>query len=320
LRRDYGNISGASVGAIQRRLLVQEEQGADHFFGEPAINLADLMQADFSGNGVVSILDASKLTVQAPAVYGSFLLWLISELYEQLPEIGDPDVPRLVFFFDEAHLLFKKSSPELIEKIEQVVRLIRSKGVGIYFITQSPLDIPEAVLGQLGLKVQHALRAFTPKDRKVIKSAAQSFRPNPDFDTETTLTDLGIGEALVSVLDIKGRPLPVQRTLIRPPESSIGALDQPARQSRIDRSPLKGRYDAAVDRESAYEILKDRAKEAQAQQEKIETAQPLKKAKRGRPRQSAGEAFVKSAARAIGSQVGRQIMRGILGSLFGGRR
>jgi len=320
LRREYGNISGASIGAIQRQLLVHEEQGAENFFGEPAINLADLMQTDFSGNGVISILDASQLTVQAPMVYASFLLWLLSELYEQLPEIGDPEAPRLVFFFDEAHLLFNKSSGELVQKIEQVVRLIRSKGVGIYFITQSPLDIPDAVLGQLGLKVQHALRAFTPKDRKVIKGAAQSFRPNPDFDTETTLTDLGIGEALVSVLDSKGRPRPVQRTLIRPPESFIGALDQQTRRIRMDRSPLKGRYDDMVDRESAHEILKDRAQEAHAQQEKAQAAKTVKKAARGRPRQSTGEAFVKSAARAIGSQVGRQIVRGILGSLFGGRR
>jgi DNA helicase HerA-like ATPase len=320
LRREYGNISGASVGAIQRRLLVQEDQGAANFFGEPAINLTDLMQTDFSGNGVISILDASKLTVQAPMVYASFLLWLLSELYEQLPEIGDPETPRLVFFFDEAHLLFNRSSSELVEKIEQVVRLIRSKGVGIYFITQSPLDIPDTVLGQLGLKVQHALRAFTPKDRKVIKSAAQSFRPNPDFDTETTLTDLGIGEALVSVLDGKGRPRPVQRTLIRPPESCIGALDQQTRQSRIARSPLKGRYDDTVDRESAYEILKTRAEEAQVQQEKAQASKTAKKAAGGRRRQSLGEAFVKSAARTIGSQVGRQIVRGILGSLFGGRK
>ncbi len=322
LRGEYGNISSSSVGAIQRKLLVLEEQGAEHFFGEPAVQLSDLMQIDFSGNGVISILDATKLMVQAPRVYASFLLWLLSELFEQLPEVGDPDKPKLVFFFDEAHLLFDQAPKMLIDKIEQVVRLIRSKGVGIYFITQSPLDIPEDILGQLGLKIQHALRAFTPKDRKVIKSVAQSFPPNPAFDTEELITDLGIGEALVSVLDDKGRPLPVQRTLIRPPESRIGPLAEEERQDRIGRSPLKGRYDTVVDRESAYEKLIDRAKEMQARQdeeETRETKEELKPAK-GSKRQSTGEAFIKSAARAIGSQVGRQILRGIMGSIFGGRK
>jgi DNA helicase HerA-like ATPase len=257
LRSEYGNISSSSVGAIQRRLLVLEEQGAEHFFGEPAVKLSDLMQIDFSGNGVIGILDATKLMAESPRVYSSFLLWLLSELFEQLPEVGDPDKPKLVFFFDEAHLLFEHASKILVDKIEQVVRLIRSKGVGIYFITQNPLDIPEDILGQLGLKVLHALRSFTPKDRKVIKSVAQSFPPNPAFDTETSITDLGIGEALVSVLNEKGRPLPVQRTLIRPPESRISPLDEENRQARIERSPFKGRYDNAVDRESAYELLKD---------------------------------------------------------------
>lgn len=322
LRNEYGNISSSSVGAIQRQLLVLEEQGADHFFGEPAVKLTDLMQVDFSGNGVISIFDATKLMIQAPRVYSSFLLWLLSELFEQLPEVGDPEKPKLVFFFDEAHLLFDQAPKMLVDKIEQVVRLIRSKGVGIYFITQSPQDIPEEILGQLGLKIQHALRAFTPKDRKAIKGAAQSFTPNPDFDTEDVITVLGIGEALVSVLDNKGRPLPVQKTLIRPPESRIGTLSEDDRQNRIERSPLRGRYDDTLDRISAYEKLKDRAKEMQVQQDILEKEKTKVKTKprRGSKRQSTGEAFIKSAARAIGSQVGRQILRGIMGSFFGGRR
>ena len=322
LRTEYGNISSSSIGTIQRQLLVLAEQGAEHFFGEPAVKLTDLMQIDFSGNGVISIFDATKLMAQAPRVYSSFLLWLLSELFEQLPEIGDPDKPKLVFFFDEAHLLFDQAPKILVDKIEQVVRLVRSKGVGIYFITQSPLDIPEDILGQLGLKIQHALRAFTPKDIKVIKSVAQSFSPNPEFDTESCITALGIGEALVSVLDDKGRPLPVQRTLIRPPESRIGPLAEEDRKERIERSPLKGRYDNVADRESAYEILKDRAKEMQVQQDEVKRKKTKEKSqpKGGRRRQSTGEAFIKSASRAIGSQVGRQIIRGIMGSLFGGRR
>jgi DNA helicase HerA-like ATPase len=322
LRADYGNISSTSIGAIQRQLLVQEEQGADFFFGEPAVKLADIMHADFSGNGVISILDATKLMAQAPKVYASFLLWLLSELFEQLPEIGDPDNPKLVFFFDEAHLLFNNAPKILVDKIEQVVRLIRSKGVGVYFITQSPLDIPENILGQLGLKIQHALRAFTPRDRKMIRSVAQSFRPNPMFDTETVITELGIGEALVSVLDEKGRPLPVQHTVICPPESRIGPLSIEERRDRIDRSPLKGRYDHAVDRESAYEILKTRTREAEVQQDRENRKKSDQRAKTtgGRKRQSTGEAFVISAARSIGNQVGRQIIRGIMGCLFGGRK
>ncbi|KPK00845.1 MAG: ATP-binding protein [Nitrospira bacterium SG8_35_4] len=322
LRNEYGNISSSSVGAIQRQLLVMEEQGAEHLFGEPALKLTDLMQVDFSGNGVISIFDATKLMAKAPRVYSSFLLWLLSELFEQLPEVGDPDKPKLVFFFDEAHLLFDQAPKILIDKIEQVVRLIRSKGVGIYFITQSPLDIPEDILGQLGLKIQHALRAFTPNDRKVIKSVARAFPPNSEFDTEALITDLGTGEALVSVLDDKGRPLPVQRTLIRPPESLIGPLAEEDREDRIERSPLKGRYDNVVDRESAYEILKDRAREGQMQHDEGERVKTKGESKsvRGRQRQSVGEAFIKSASRAIGSQVGRQIIRGIMGSLLGGRR
>jgi DNA helicase HerA-like ATPase len=267
LRSEYGNITGASIGAIQRKLLILEEQGAENFFSEPAVQLSDLMQSDFSGNGVISIMDVSSLISESPRVYATFLLWLLSELFEQLPEVGDPEKPKLVFFFDEAHILFDQAPKPLIEKIEQVVRLIRSKGVGIYFITQSPLDIPEEILGQLGLKIQHALRAFTPNDRKVIKNVARSFRSNDQLDSETVLTELGIGEALVSPLDVKGRPLPVQRTLIRPPESRIGPLSDAERKERLNRSPFKGRYDTVVDRESAYELLKKRATELQLRQD-----------------------------------------------------
>ena len=322
LRKEYGNISSTSIGAIQRHLLVQEEQGAEHFFGEPAIRLADLMHVDFSGNGVISILDATRLMAEAPKVYSSFLLWLLSELFEQLPEIGDPEKPSLVFFFDEAHLLFDSAPKILVDNIEKVVRLIRSKGVGIYFISQSPLDIPENILGQLGLKIQHALRAYTPKDRKIIKSVAQSFPSNPKFDTEAVITELGIGEALVSVLDEKGRPLPVQHTLICPPESRIGPLSEEERRDRVGGSPLKGRYDQVVDRDSAYERLMDRAREAEAQQDRKsrEKEEQRRSSGGGRKRQSMAEAFIKSTARSIGNQVGRQIIRGILGSLFGGRR
>ncbi len=324
LRGEYGNISGASIGAIQRKLLILEEQGAEHFFSEPTVQLSDLMQADFSGNGVISIMDVSTLVSESPRVYATFLLWLLSELFEQLPEVGDPDKPSLVFFFDEAHILFDQAPKPLVEKIEHVVRLIRSKGVGIYFITQSPLDIPEDVLGQLGLKIQHALRAFTPKDRKVIKSVARSFRSNEQFDSETVLTELGIGEALVSTLDAKGSPRPVRRTLIRPPESRIGPLTDEERTERLNKSPFRGRYDAVVDRESAYELLKKRAEELQVRQDeemrlKAEQEAQAKPA-RGRKRQSIGDAFMKSTARSIGSYVGRQIIRGVLGSIFGGKR
>jgi DNA helicase HerA-like ATPase len=322
LRGEYGNISSASIGAIQRKLLMLEEQGAENFFGEPAVELASLMQSDFSGNGVISIMDASKLISRSPRVYATFLLWLLSELFEQLPEVGDPEKPKLVFFFDEAHILFDQAPKALIEKIEMVVRLIRSKGVGVFFISQSPLDVPEEILGQLGLKIQHALRAFTPKDRKVIKSVSQSFRANKEIDTETVLTELGIGEALVSTLNEKGSPLPVQRTLIRPPESRIGPLQDEERNERINRSPLKGRYDTTIDRESAYEMLKKRAAEIQKQQAEAEKREAAIKPKttKGRRRQSIGEAFVKSAARSIGSQIGRRIIRGVLGSIFGGKR
>ncbi len=281
LRGTYGNITAASVGAIQRDLLVLEEQGADKLFGEPALTLSDLMQVDFSGNGVVSLLDATQLIQKAPRVYAALLLWILSELFEDLPEVGDAERPKLVLFFDEAHLLFDGAPKPLLDKIEQVVRLIRSKGVGVYFVTQSPLDVPEDVLGQLGLKVQHALRAFTPKDRKVIKAVADGFRATAGLDAEQVVTELETGEALVSALDAKGSPQPVVRALIAPPESRIGPIDAEERAQRIERSPFRGKYDQGIDRESAYEMLKARADAERAAAAAIRpTAAPLKKAHR----------------------------------------
>ncbi len=315
-QKDYGNISATSAAAIQRALLVLEQQGAEHFFGEPALRLDDLMQVDFSGNGVVGVLDATQL-LPKPRLYATFLLWLLSELFEELPEVGDVDKPKLVFFFDEAHLLFDNAPKALVEKIEQVVRLIRSKGVGVYFISQSPLDIPESVLGQLGNRVQHALRAFTPKDQKAVKAAAQTFRASKGFDVEAAIGELGTGEALASVLDEKGSPTPVARILIRPPESRIGPLTDAERKEHTARSPLKGKYDQAVDRESAYELLKQRGEARAATQEKESADKP---AKRGRPPEDIVTAMAKSAARAAASQLGRQIVRGVLGSLLGGTR
>ena len=320
LRSDYGNITAASVGAIQRGLLVLEEQGADRLFGEPALSLADLMQVDFSGNGVVSILDVSQLVQKAPRVYAALLLWLLSELFEDLPEAGDVERPKLVLFFDEAHLLFDRAPKPLLDKIEQVVRPIRSKGVGVYFVTQSPLDLPETVVGQLGLKVQHALRAFTPKDRTVIKAVAQGFRAKPGVDVERVVTELETGEALISALDEKGAPQPVSRAVIAPPESRIGPLEANERAERIARSPLRGKYEQNVDRESAYEILKARADKtstaADAARVEAKSTKPAAPAKTPRTRQSAGEAMMTSAARAIGSSLGRRLIRGILGSLL----
>jgi hypothetical protein len=313
-QKDYGNISATSAATIQRALLVLEQQGAENFFGEPALKLDDLMQVDFSGNGVVSVLDATQL-LPKPRLYATFLLWLLAELFEQLPEVGDIEKPKLVFFFDEAHLLFDNAPKALLEKIEQVVRLIRSKGVGVYFISQSPLDVPEDVLGQLGHRVQHALRAFTPKDQKAVKAAAQTFRARKGFDVETAITELGTGEALASVLDEKGSPTPVARILVRPPESRIGPLTDAERADHMKRSPLKGRYDQAVDRESAHELLNKRAESAVAAAEQHAAAKPVK---RGREPESVVEVMAKSAARAIGSQIGRQIVRGVLGSLLGG--
>ncbi len=320
---EYGNVSTASIGAIQRGLLTLEEQGGDKFFGEPALNLDDLMQTDSNGKGVINILAADKL-MQSPKAYTTFLLWLLSELFEQLPEIGDPEKPKLVFFFDEAHLLFNDIPQALEEKIEQVVRLVRSKGVGIYFISQNPLDIPDIVLGQMGNRVQHALRAFTPRDQKAVRAAAETFRSNPKLNVEATITELGVGEALVSLLDEKGAPGIVERALICPPSSQIGAISQGQRQHIIGGSLLYGHYEKAIDRQSAYEILKIRTQEItqtnQPVSQESERQTPPQKRTGGSQRQTVGEAMVKSVVRAVGSQIGRQIIRGVMGSILGGRR
>ena len=261
IKAQYGNVSASSVGAIQRRLLVLEEQGGEKFFGEPAFNIEDLMRTDRDGRGFVNILAADKL-MESPRLYATFLLWLLSELFEELPEIGDPEKPKLVFFFDEAHLLFDDAPKALLEKIEQVVRLIRSKGVGVYFVTQNPLDVPDTVLGQLGNRVQHALRAFTPRDQRAVRAAAETFRPNPKLDTAQAITELGKGEALVSFLEGNGEPSIVDRTMIRPPSARLGTITAAERQAVIDKSPLKGKYDQTVDPESAFEILQQRMQDA----------------------------------------------------------
>ena len=313
LSLEYGNISSASVGAIQRRLLQLEEQGATKFFGEPALDLHDLIQVNSEGKGHINILAADKL-MQTPRLYATFLLWLLSELFEELPEVGDPDKPKLVFFFDEAHLLFNNAPGSLLEKIEQVVKLIRSKGVGIYFVTQNPADIPESVLSQLGNRIQHALRSFTARQRKSIKLAAQTYRENPDFKVETAITELGVGEALVSTLEKKGQPGVVQRTLIRPPFSRLGPADKAVRQRLIEDSRFNKKYGDSVDRESAYEILKDRAEQATKQAQKAQT-QAAKTKKKRSSRQSPAEAFIKSMVRQVGRQVGREIMRGLMGAM-----
>ncbi|MSQ89522.1 MAG: DUF853 domain-containing protein [Betaproteobacteria bacterium] len=333
---EYGNVSAASIGAIQRGLLALETQGAERFFGEPMLNIADLMQVEdtrFGKRGVVNILAADKL-MNSPKLYATFLLWMLAELFEQLPEVGDPEKPKLVFFFDEAHLLFNEAPKALLEKIEQVVRLIRSKGVGVYFVTQNPLDIPESVLGQLGNRVQHALRAFTPKDQKAVKSAADTMRPNPKLKIDRVITELGVGEALVSFLDEKGRPNITERALIVPPGSQLGPIGADERRKAIDSSALAGLYEKAVDRESAYEILKSRTggmsrdlpgeKPAGAEKSAPQVLSDVLFGKTG-PRggkQSQGlfEAMAKSAARAVGSQLGREILRGLLGSILGKRR
>src|ERR1700748_1067782 len=254
LQVQYGNISAASIGAIQRGLLTLEQQGADKFLGEPALNLDDLLQTDTNGHGVVNILAADKL-IQSPKLYATFLLWLLTELFEQLPEVGDPEKPKLVFFFDEAHLLFTDLPKVIEDKVQQVVRLIRSKGVGVYFVTQNPIDVPDEILGQLGNRVQHALRAFTPRDQKAVHSAAQTFRTNPKLNVETVITELGVGEALVSFLDEKGTPGIVERAFILPPHSQIGPITPQQRQAAMQDSPVAGVYEKAVDRDSAYERL-----------------------------------------------------------------
>ena len=317
-RTQYGNISAASVGTIQRGLLTLEQQGGTAFFGEPVLDLNDMIQTDSKGEGVINILAADKLML-SPKIYATFLLWLLSELFEHLPEVGDPEKPKLVFFFDEAHLLFADAPQPLLEKIEQVVRLVRSKGVGVYFITQNPLDIPDTVLGQMGNRVQHALRAFTPRDQKAVRAAAQTFRGNPKLDVEKAIGELGVGEALVSLLDEKGTPGIVERALIRPPQSQIGPITPDQREKIIKDSVLFGHYESVVDRESAYERLKKRA------DDKIPSSIPPAGTAdvprpKGREPESILEAMAKSTLRAAGSQLGREVMRGILGSILGGGR
>lgn len=318
---EYGNISSASVGAVQRALLQLEHEGADQLFGEPALNLEDMMQTDSKGHGFINILASDKL-YNSPRVYASLLLWILSELFEQLPEVGDVDKPKLVFFFDEAHLLFNDAPKALMDKIEQVVRLIRSKGVGIYFISQNPLDIPDVVLGQLGNRVQHALRAFTPRDQKAVKSAAETFRPNPKVDVASAITELGVGEALVSFLDEKGRPMPVERAFVCPPGSRIGMATDEERSQTMRSSLVYGYYEKSLDRESAYEILKVRAAEsaAQAEAEAVAEAEATPKRPVGRQPDTLLETMAKTAARTVGSELGRRLIRGVLGSLLSGRK
>ncbi len=317
--RQYGNVSAASVAAIQRRLLVLDEQGAENFFGEPALELSDIRRIDFSGRGVINVLAADKL-VHNPRLYATFLLWLLSELFEELPEVGDPDKPGLVFFFDEAHLLFDHAPKALLQKVEQVVRLIRSKGVGVFFVTQNPLDVPETVLGQLGNRIQHAMRAYTPREQKAIRVAAQTFRTNPNLDTETAFTQMGVGEALVSTLEAKGIPGIVDHTLIRPPTSRIGPITAAERKDVRSRSPIGKRYDETLDRESAEEVLGARAekaakaagKAASSKESQKQGSSPKKTSSR---RQSPTEAAVKSFLRSMSTTLGREIMRGILGAI-----
>jgi DNA helicase HerA-like ATPase len=330
---NYGNVSAASIGAIQRGLLALEQQGAEKFIGEPMLNIDDLLQTGAGGKGNINILAADKL-MNAPALYSTLLLWLLSELYEHLPEVGDRDMPRLVFFFDEAHLLFTDAPKQLLDKIEQVVRLIRSKGVGVYFVTQNPLDVPDTVLGQLGNRVQHALRAFTPRDQKAVQAAAETMRANPKLDTEKVITELAVGEALVSFLDEKGRPTIVERAYVLPPASRIGPVTPDERAAVMAASPVAGVYDKTVDRESAYERLKGRVASQPAP-----AAGPAGSAPAGGGgvlgtiKDSLGglmtgsgrkdtliESMAKSAARTVGSSIGREIVRGVLGSLFGGGR
>ncbi|HEY6098948.1 MAG TPA: helicase HerA-like domain-containing protein, partial [Anaeromyxobacter sp.] len=320
LRARYGNVAAASVGTVQRALLALEAEGAEQFFGEPALDLGDLLRTDVSGRGQITVLHAERL-FRSPRLYGAVLLWLLSELFEQLPEVGDPEKPRLALFLDEAHLLFADAPQELQDKIEQVVRLIRSKGVGVYLVTQNPLDVPDRVLGQLGNRVQHALRAFTPRDQRAVRAAAETFRANPKVDVESAIGELAVGEALVSFLDEKGSPRPVERAFVVPPRSRLAPLTPQERAEALRASPLRGRYDTPVDRESAYEMLQKRA---QAR----EVAAPAPGAgPRGRAEKTAtgvaGDMIGKmaqSAMRAAGTQIGREIMRGILGSMFGGRR
>lgn len=333
LTLEYGNVSAATIGTIQRNLLVLEQQGADKFFGEPALDLADFMRTSVDGRGIINILAADQL-MQNPRLYSTFLLWLLSELFEELPEVGDPDHPKLVFFFDEAHLLFSDASPALVQKVEQVVRLVRSKGVGVYWVTQNPLDIPDSVLGQLGNRFQHALRAFTPRDQKAVQTAADTFRPNPAFKTADKITQLGVGQALVSCLTDGGIPMEVQDCLITPPRSRVGPADAAVRDQVFGMSTLGTKYDRTVDRESAYEILKGKAERAAADQQAQRDAEiQAKQAERERIAQersarpparrsdSIVESMAKSVVRSAGSQIGRSLVRGLLGGLMkSGRR
>lgn len=327
---EYGNISSASVGAIQRGLLELASQGAEQFFGEPMLNIDDLMQTDSQGLGQINILAADKL-MQAPKVYSTLLLWLLSELYENLPEAGDLEKPKLVFFFDEAHLLFNDAPAVLVDKVEQVVRLIRSKGVGVYFVTQNPADVPDKILGQLGNRVQHALRAFSPRDQKAVRAAAETMRDNPKLDEASVITELGVGEALVSMLDEKGSPQMVERAFIAPPQAQIGPLSPDERKAVIAGSLVAGHYEQQIDRESAYEKLKGRTTEKQNDSGNAATGSApasglggmlgdLLGSGNSRRGQSVGETLVKTVARTVGSEIGRQIVRGVLGSILGGRR
>ncbi len=316
LGSEYGNISKATVGTIQRQLLVLEQQGAEHFFGEPALDLNDLMRISPDGRGEVHVLAADKL-MQSPQLYATFLLWLLAELFEQLPEAGDLEKPKLVFFFDEAHLLFDSAPKALVDKVEQVVRLIRSKGIGVYFVSQSPLDIPEDVLGQLGNRIQHALRAFTPKDQKAVRAAAQTFRANPKFDAAAAIMELGVGEALVSTLGEGGVPSMVERTFIRPPQSRLGPVTPAERQAIMQQSPVRGRYDQTIDRESAYEMLKAKNNSVSALGESLTRSIPTRSAPAARSTGSdLFETVAKSVLRSVGSSLGRSIVRGLLGSIL----
>lgn len=354
-KAEYGNLSPASLGAIQRNLLALADQGGDQFFGEPSLNILDFIQTDSNGHGYINILAADKL-MNTPKLYATFLLWMLSELFEQLPEVGDMDKPKLVFFFDEAHLLFDNASAALQEKIEQVVRLIRSKGVGIYFVTQNPLDLPESVLGQLGNRVQHALRAFTPKDQKAVKTAADTFRANPEFKVEQAITELAVGEALISCLDEQGTPQVVERAWVMPPYSSFSPISPEQRQALISQSIVAGIYEKRLDRESAFELLQNKVVERQQQAVQIEQEKQQAKEQELLAKQQAKEAetlakqqareqeriakeqqkeaerevkqrekliqdtvgtFAKSAARSLGGSTGQKIVRGLLGSLFG---
>ena len=328
LSAEYGHVSKASIGAIQRRLLALEEQGAKKFFGETALELEDFLRTDDEGAGVINILAADKL-MQAPKLYATFLLWLLSELFEDLPEVGDMDKPKLVFFFDEAHLLFRDAPKALLEKIEQVVRLIRSKGVGVFFVTQNPMDVPDSVSSQLATRIQHTLRAFTPREQRVVKAAAETFRANPAFKTVDVITELGIGEALVSSLVKKGVPSVVERTLIRPPQSRLGAITKKERTETMAFSSMGDKYDQTIDRHSAYEILKQRTetkaakpeqktptKKKTAKQKPSRQTQRRKSTPRRRSnRQSVGEAAIKSAVRTLSSTLARELIRGVLGGL-----